>query len=441
MKFPQISDVVSKSVVKIDIKNSIEDAVEKMYDSEHRNVVVEDGVNYYILTASDILQLKLKNYNFKTPLNKISLRNIPTINYKDNILDTIEYLDNPIEYICAVDDNKKIYGILTHTDIISNIDPETLMENYRIGDLINMNKHIQKCDANSQTSDILSKMVQNNYDCIVIVDKSTPVGIITTKDIMQLLKNGDDLLKPISVYMSSPIQALNENASIKEAINFMKEKHFKRVIITNKENQLVGLILQRELISLSYSRWSILMKQYSNELYEINSLLEKKNEKYEKMATTDPLTGLYNRYKFAELFVSEYDTMVKRGNSMSLFMMDIDFFKSVNDTYGHNVGDKILLQVSNLLLRYLRNVDIVGRWGGEEFVALLPTATLENAVTLTNKIRKAIEEFDMANHIKITASFGITEVKAGDELTHSVDRADKALYEAKDSGRNCVKSI
>jgi len=441
MKFPQISDVASRSVVKIGIEHTIEDAVEKMYGSEHRNVVVEDQVNYYILTASDILQLKLKNYDFKTPLNKISLRNIPTINYKENILDTIEYLDNPIEYICAVDDSGKIYGILTHTDIISNIDPETLMENYRIGDLINMNKHIQKCSVDSQTSEVLCEMVENNYDCIVIVDGKAPVGIITTKDIMQLLKDGVDLSKSIEIYMSSPIEALNENASIKEAINFMKEKHFKRIIITNKENQLVGLILQRELISLSYSKWAILMKQYSSELHEINSLLEKKNKKYEKMATTDPLTGLYNRYKFAELFVSEYDTMVKRGNNMSLFMMDIDFFKSINDTHGHNVGDKVLLQISNLLLRYLRNVDIVGRWGGEEFIALLPTATLENGVVLTNKIREAIEQFDMANHLKVTASFGITEVKVGEELIDTVNRADKALYEAKNSGRNCVKSI
>ena len=304
---------------------------------------------------------------------------------------------------------------------------------------MNMNKHIQKASKETLTSVVLKKMADNHYDCIVIIEDNLPIGIITTKDIMELMKNSSDFNVPVYKYMSSPIETLHENSSIKEAINFMKVKHFKRIVVTNKEGQLTGLILQRELISLSYSKWAILMKQYSTELAEINSLLDKKNRKYEKMASTDQLTGLYNRYKFTELFVSEYNTMVQRENSMSLIMIDIDFFKKINDTYGHNIGDNVLLQVSNLLLKYLRNVDIVGRWGGEEFIVLLPTAMVQNAQILANKIRIGISECEMEEGLKVTASFGITQVEYGDELKSTVKRADDALYEAKQSGRNCIK--
>lgn len=159
------------------------------------------------------------------------------------------------------------------------------------------------------------------------------------------------------------------------------------------------------------------------------------------MAVTDSLTGLYNRYKFSELFISEYTTMAKRDNSMSIIMIDIDHFKLINDNHGHNMGDKVLVQISNILLKYLRNVDIIARWGGEEFIALLPTATVENGVKLAEKIREAIKSYEMPNGLKVTASFGVTQVIKGDSMESAIGRADEALYEAKNSGRNQVKSI
>lgn len=439
MKFPIIKELATTEVVSVDFDSTLDDAISLMYKHNHRNVIVINNNEFYILTASDLLQLKLKQYEFSAKLSTIKLEKIPTINKEENILDTIEYFEQSLEYICAVNSDGSLYGILTHTDIISHIDPETLMENYRIGDLMNMNKHIQKTSQDTISSEVLNSMADNRYDCIVITNNGLPVGILTTKDIMDLIKNSFDLSLPISNYMSSPIETINENASIKESINFMKEKHFKRIVVVNSKNVLSGLILQRELISLSYSKWSILMREYSSELTEINNLLEKKTKKYEKMASTDQLTGLYNRYKFTELFNSEYRTMKQRDNHMTLMMLDIDYFKTVNDKHGHNVGDTVLLQTSNILLKYLRNVDIVSRWGGEEFVVLLPTATKENGIKLAEKIRESLSVYDMGNGLKITASFGITEVKVGDSLEIAIKRADDALYEAKNSGRNCVK--
>ena len=182
------------------------------------------------------------------------------------------------------------------------------------------------------------------------------------------------------------------------------------------------------------------MNEYQKELIEINRILENKNREYETMATTDSLTGLYNRYKFSELYLSAYKAMIQRHNAMSVILLDIDLFKGVNDTYGHNVGDQVLIQISHTLIRTLRNIDIVCRWGGEEFIVLLPTANLANAAVLAEKLRKYIEalELDVVGHI--SASFGVSEVVEGESMEDVVARADRALYLAKNSGRNCVKT-
>jgi diguanylate cyclase (GGDEF)-like protein len=201
-----------------------------------------------------------------------------------------------------------------------------------------------------------------------------------------------------------------------------------------------GIVTQKELISLSYSRWAMLIKEHHEELTQINASLLHKSKKYEVMASTDSLTGLYNRRKFLELYNSSVLTMEQRGNDMSLLILDIDYFKKVNDTFGHGVGDGVLIQISHALLKNLRNIDIVCRWGGEEFVVLLPAVDLNNAMFLAEKLRCSIEAMNIDTVGKVTASFGVTQVNIGDDLEDVVARADAALYEAKASGRNCVRA-
>ena len=441
MKFPIISELVTTDVTLLKIDATLNETIELMYNQNHRSVIIQDNRRFFIITAADLLKLKLKNYNFNQKLSEIRLVEIPTIQQDKNILEAISFLEQSIEYISVIDQENNFCGIITHTDIISNIDPETLMDNYRICDLININKPICKVQEDTQTLEVLTKMVESNLDNIIIEKENKPIGIITTKDVMKLLKSSADLLVEISNYMTSPLETLNENATLKDAINFMTKKHFKRIVVVNQDGEIVSIMLQRELISLSYSKWATLMKEYSSELSQINELLNKKTKKYEELASIDSLTKLYNRYKFTELFVAEYSTMTKRDNDMSLMMIDIDHFKNINDTYGHNIGDKVLVGIASVLKKHFRNVDIVGRWGGEEFVVLIPTANIENSQKIANKIRMAIKESDILEGLKVTASFGITQVKFGDTLEIAISRADEALYEAKNSGRDTVKII
>ena len=132
--------------------------------------------------------------------------------------------------------------------------------------------------------------------------------------------------------------------------------------------------------------------------------------------------------------------MQQSHNDLSIILLDIDFFKHINDTYGHNMGDQVLIQVTHVLLRSLRNIDIVCRWGGEEFIVLLPSASLANAFVIAEKLRISIETMKIDTASSVTASFGVSQVLEGDDMRDTIYRADKALYLAKHSGRNCVKT-
>ncbi|MEN4046301.1 diguanylate cyclase [Sulfurimonas sp. NWX367] len=158
----------------------------------------------------------------------------------------------------------------------------------------------------------------------------------------------------------------------------------------------------------------------------------------QKLATKDALTGLYNRYKMSILIEDEIKRTKRYGEVFSLLMLDIDKFKNVNDTYGHDVGDYILQELSRIVLQTIRKTDSFGRWGGEEFMLLAPHTNTQQAMELAQKIRKSVEEHPFEHVEKITVSIGVTEYINGEKETSLLKRVDQALYEAKASGRNRV---
>ncbi|WP_051145045.1 diguanylate cyclase [Thiomicrorhabdus sp. Kp2] len=241
--------------------------------------------------------------------------------------------------------------------------------------------------------------------------------------------------------MSKPVETINANMSIKAALRFIQEKHFKGVVVVSEEGELQGIVTQNELISLSYSNWAVIMRKFQSELQEINTLLEQKSKPYEGLAAKDPLTKLYNRYKFTEIFTSEFVSMKGRENEMSLIMLDIDFFKKINDQFGHNMGDKVLIDVAQVLDKNQRQTDVICRWGGEEFLILLPSAGLEKTCIIAETLRTKIKQITLLPGHTVTASFGVTEVRVDDTLESLVERVDSALYEAKKNGRDRVVTL
>ncbi len=170
----------------------------------------------------------------------------------------------------------------------------------------------------------------------------------------------------------------------------------------------------------------------------VTSELEDANKELTKISEIDKLTKIYNRLKLDAILEFRIDEAERYNEHFSVIMMDIDFFKRVNDSYGHNVGDVVLTRMANILRENVRSTDTVGRWGGEEFLLILPHTTIDEAFAVAEKIRTAMasEMFEQAEHQ--TCSFGVAAFSQGDNADMLVGRSDKALYKAKNSGRNRV---
>jgi len=166
-------------------------------------------------------------------------------------------------------------------------------------------------------------------------------------------------------------------------------------------------------------------------------------EKLEKLATIDSLTGVYNRRVILRKLDEEIGRAKRYREELSLSMLDIDHFKKVNDQYGHLIGDEVLEKIATLVRQNIRRSDTVGRYGGEEFVVILPTVDLVSAVDVAERIRKTIKAAEMKdsheNMFGVTVSQGLSSYKPGDSGQSLISRADDAMYKAKENGRNRVE--
>uniref|UniRef100_A6VWI4 diguanylate cyclase n=1 Tax=Marinomonas sp. (strain MWYL1) TaxID=400668 RepID=A6VWI4_MARMS len=188
-----------------------------------------------------------------------------------------------------------------------------------------------------------------------------------------------------------------------------------------------------------------LMIYWNRKIAKANTLLkqaqkdiEEKNKELNRLALTDNLTTLFNRRKLEELIQAEIDKGYHVDNSFCLSILDIDHFKEVNDKYGHQRGDSVLVEIARVLKDSLRITDYVGRYGGEEFIIIFPESSIADVKLIIEGVRLKIAQYDFEGVEQKTASFGLTAFKAGDTIETVVKRADNALYEAKESGRNRV---
>ncbi len=159
------------------------------------------------------------------------------------------------------------------------------------------------------------------------------------------------------------------------------------------------------------------------------------------LATTDSLTGIYNRMKFDTLLEEQIKIAKRYNEPLSVIFFDIDHFKKINDTYGHKVGDKVLIKLAKLIKNSIRSCDVFARWGGEEFIIYLPKTPLKESIEIAEKLKVIVSKHPFGEVEKITCSFGVSTLEEGDTQDSLLLRVDKALYNAKENGRNRVEFL
>ena len=153
----------------------------------------------------------------------------------------------------------------------------------------------------------------------------------------------------------------------------------------------------------------------------------------------DELTTIYNRAYFNKVLLECIEKYQQNSQLFSIIMLDIDNFKNFNDTYGHQIGDEVLKGLASIIQQNTRETDIFARWGGEEFVQILPNTDIKGAMKVAQNLRKIVQEHIFIDNLRVTCSFGVAEFKGGDNQESILIRADEALYLAKTNGRNQVQ--
>jgi len=286
------------------------------------------------------------------------------------------------------------------------------------------------------------------------IDFDTGMRIIVTSlfVIIYSMLTVIDLLKP--VHINSPAIEHKYTAASLLFFVFFTLLQIVIVLIEKADSDLINTDWLQQISVLSFMLYSVAFSlgflwllqchlenrfvERADALQQANSLTEQLRQQAENAALHDPLTLAGNRRKFENNANLERDRHLRHNHSLCLAFVDIDHFKAINDKHGHDIGDQVLQSLVTYFTDIIRNIDMVYRWGGEEFIILLPETELNEALLVCERIRAHIQTTMKVEQDSITVSIGVSQLREQESIKTLVKRADKLLYAAKNRGRNCV---
>ena len=285
---------------------------------------------------------------------------------------------------------------------------------------------------NKKQKKYYKNIIDSSSNIVVVVDKNSIIDVNKTFfKYFHKYKNLEDFKaehNSISDFFIQEEGYIFKNIDGMNWLEYLIENPYKNQVKIVYDKKEYYFTIGVSLISAEDEHYSAIFSDITKEkLYQ---------KKLEYTNITDSLTKIRNRYYYNEQIKKESSNAVRYSYPLSLIIFDVDYFKRINDEYGHDVGDKVLVEYTALISSYLRKGDIFCRIGGEEFALILPHTNKEDAYKIAQKLRVSIQEHK--NIVAVTMSFGVVEYIKGEDLELTFKRADEALYEAKDAGRNMV---
>jgi diguanylate cyclase (GGDEF)-like protein/PAS domain S-box-containing protein len=296
---------------------------------------------------------------------------------------------------------------------------------------ISVQKNITAFIKAQKEHNLLVRALNDSPDCVIITDSNNKIVFVNTS--FETLTGYQEMevigKQPSFLWVENPEQTIEtESRQSNSHLHFqaLKPNMRKNGTIFYVDHSIAHIAGE----SIAASHYVSFSKDATERLLKENALKD--------LAAKDSLTDLNNRRSGEQLLI-HYDNHRKHhGKPVCLVMLDIDDFKKINDTHGHITGDLVLKAISSALKEEARSSDNVIRWGGEEFLIIVPDATLKETLVLTERIRKRISDQVIGEVGQVTASFGVAEMVKDETTISLINRADKALYKAKLSGKNCV---
>lgn len=284
--------------------------------------------------------------------------------------------------------------------------------------------------ADESLKSVLSVIAARHYSCALICEYEKPTGIITERDIVRLAAAGriNDEVTVGELMTKDPI-CVSADTELLDALEVCRSRSLRHLPIVDNTQRLIGLVTQTDLVKAHVAT------------FEASDQLKDQNKKLHILSVEDPLTGLPNR-RAIEIDLKHAAAVAQRQSSpYSLALIDIDYFKQFNDNYGHQAGDEAVVHIAELLRTNLRASDKIFRYGGDEFLFLMPLTSLEGAAIVVQRICDKIAASQFRHEFSdlgfLSVSIGVASSYTTD-WKRAIEDADAALYDAKDAGRNQI---
>lgn len=418
-----VQDITSEMNIQLDLKKS-EDKFKILTENSYMGVLVHDEQIYYVNP-----QLSKMSGFSREELLEMDIIELFVVEDYQKLQKTLRRRETGEKFTKQYDDvQMRCFDGLLKTVSVYSMTIEYEDRYVALSNIIDVTD-IRKAEEQIQT---LSQIVEQTDDIIKMTDTD---GVLTYVNDAFVANSGYTRRQVIGKKPTFLKSGKHEDSFYSELWETITQGNvFKAVLINRKkdgslyhEEQTITPILNKNNEIIGYVSMG---KDISERI--------KMEEKLSLLATTDKLTGINNRHRFEELFSSEIIRSQRYTKAMGIIMFDVDRFKSINDTYGHDVGDYVLKTISDVIQFNIRQTDIFARWGGEEFIILTPETIGKDVEHLAEKLRHALEQYSFETVGMVTASFGVTLYQDKETKEEMLKRVDQAMYQAKQDGRNRV---
>ncbi|WP_200346697.1 PAS domain S-box protein [Halochromatium glycolicum] len=381
MLFPTLRSIATADVVTLPATATLAETVATMNRHNIRDVVVCTDAGYRLVLSSMLLSVQIQGLPMSTPLAALELPEAALLDPDASTLDGLKAIRNHSEHICLVDQGGQLQGIVSYTDLAGSLDPQVLAEMQSLGELLH-GIQPQVVLESMPLQEVVQRMDQSHVDASIIVREGRPVGILTQRDLLKLLVAEPDWQAPVRTVMSAPLLTLGEETTIAEALGFCRYHRIKRVVVVDAEGHLLGAVSQRDLVSLYYNRWFVILKDHQQQREALNRELQEQEKKFrvlfehspDAMVVIDPADGTtlefnrraheqlgYSAEEFARLRLSDYEAKETpeetAAHIQTIITQGHDRFETL---HRHKYGHLLPIQVSAVYIELNQQPRLMG---------------------------------------------------------------------------------
>jgi len=441
----KLGSIATKTTMPLKEEDNVEFAINYMREHNISSIVVtKNDIPVGIFTEFDAVKIIANHKTKTTKLKDVMTKNVFCVSADKYVHDGYILMEEKgYRHLVVVDEDGKFSGVVTEGDFLRHLGFEEISKQKSVLDF--MSDSILTIDENVKLTKVANLMSEGKCKYAIILKDNIPNSIVSEREIVYYCsKNSLNETKEVKVVANNKLIKIKNTTPLQEASTLMKEHGVHQLIVTDDRGNFVGIITRHDILRAIHGSYFDLLVKTIEDKNEKELLLKKQQKELERLANFDHLTELPNRDLFHKLLEKSAAKALRNGHLTAVILLDLDRFKDINDSYGHSIGDELLILISKRLKNRIRKGDVLARLGGDEFAIILEHITYElDAAKTAQSLLKSIKDpFELSNGVRVTieTSAGIVLLpKDSSDAEKILQYADSALNEAKSAGRYTYK--